>query len=204
MTLGLDRRWRRQTVLMAEPRDAIGLDIATGTGELAFEMARQGARTVIGADFCLEMLQAAGSKSARNATAGRIALIAADAMRLPFADDSFDCVVNGFMLRNVDNLRETLAELRRVLKIGGRLVCLDLTSPRGPLRRFFAFYIAGFVPLLGMLLAGNYGAYRYMFDSLSRHPDADQIAAMMRELGFAEVNYELIGLGTVAIHRALK
>jgi len=204
MTLGLDHRWRRQTVLMAEPRGAIALDIATGTGELAFEMVRQGASTVIGADFCVEMLRAAKDKAARTEMDGGVGFIAADAMRLPFADNTFDCIVNGFMLRNVDNLRETFAELCRVLRTGGRLVCLDLTPPQGPLRRFLAFYIAALVPLLGVLVAGNYGAYRYLFDSLSIHPDADQVAAMMREAGFAEVSYKLTGLGTVALHRARK
>jgi demethylmenaquinone methyltransferase / 2-methoxy-6-polyprenyl-1,4-benzoquinol methylase len=204
MTLGFDHRWRRQTVFMAEPRGTIALDIATGTGELAFEMARQGARTVIGADFCVEMLHAARYKAARTGMGSRVGFIAADAMRLPFADSTFDCIVNGFMLRNVGNLRETFAELWRVLKAGGRLVCLDLTPPQGPLRRFFALYMATFVPLLGVLLAGNYGAYRYLFDSLSVHPDANQVTAMMRETGFVEVNYKLTGLGTVALHRAHK
>jgi demethylmenaquinone methyltransferase / 2-methoxy-6-polyprenyl-1,4-benzoquinol methylase len=204
MTLGLDHRWRRQTVLMAEPHGAVALDIATGTGELAFEMARQGARTVIGADFCIEMLQAATDKAARIGMGDRVGLIAANAMQLPFPDNTFDCIVNGFMLRNVGNLHDTFAELCRVLRTGGRLVCLDLTPPQGPLRRFFAFYIAAFVPLLGVLVAGNYGAYRYLFDSLSIHPDAGQVAAIMRKAGFAEVSYKLIGLGTVALHRALK
>ncbi|MBV8053736.1 MAG: ubiquinone/menaquinone biosynthesis methyltransferase [Deltaproteobacteria bacterium] len=204
MTLGLDHRWRCQTVLMAEPHGAVALDIATGTGELAFEMMRQGARVVIGADFCVEMLHAATDKAARTKIGGHVGFIAADAMRLPFADNTFDCIVNGFMLRNVDNLRETFAELCRVLKKGGRLVCLDLTPPQGPLKRFFAFYIAAFVPLLGVLVAGNYGAYRYLFDSMSVHPDASQVAAMMREAGFAEVSYKLTGLGTVALHHALK
>jgi demethylmenaquinone methyltransferase/2-methoxy-6-polyprenyl-1,4-benzoquinol methylase len=204
MTFGLDHRWRRQAVMMAGPRGAIALDIATGTGELAFEMARQGARTVIGADFCVEMLQAASHKGVRSGTSGAVALIAADAMRLPFADSTFDCIVNGFMLRNVGNLRATFAELFRVLRTGGRLVSLDLTPPHGPLKRFLAFYIAALVPLLGVLIAGNYGAYRHLFDSLAIHPDADRLAAIMREAGFAEVSYDLAGLGTVALHRALK
>ncbi len=204
MTLGLDRRWRRQAALMAKPRGAVSLDIAAGTGELAFEMVRLGARTVIGADFCVEMLKAATDKAARTGMGGRVTLIAADAMRLPFADGTFDCIVNGFMLRNVGNLRETFVELCRVLRTGGRLICLDLTPPRGPMRHFFGLYIAAFVPLLGVLVAGNYGAYRYLFDSLSKHPDADQIAAMIHEAGFAEVSYKLTGFGTVAMHQAVK
>lgn len=204
MTLGLDRQWRRQTVSMAQPLDGVALDIATGTGELAFELVRQGTRIVVGADFCVDMLQAAKLKGARSAMASRIRLLAADAMRLPFADATFDCVVNGFMLRNVDDLQLTLVELCRVLRSGGRLVCLDLTRPQGPMRRFFRLYIAIFVPLLGVLVARNYGAYRYLFDSLSIHPNADQVAAMMRAAGFADVSYKLTGFGTVAIHRALK
>ncbi len=203
MTLGLDRRWRRQAIAMADPLGAVALDIATGTGELAFEALRQGVRIVIGADFCVEMLQAANGKAAHSAP-GSVPLVAADAMRLPFADGSFDCVVNGFMLRNVDNLPDTFAELCRVLRIGGRLVCLDLTPPRGPLKRFLGMYIARVVPLLGVLVAGNYGAYRYLFDSLSIHPDADHVAAMIREAGFAEVSYQRTGWGTVALHRAIK
>ena len=97
----------------------------------------------------------------------------------------------------------TLAELCRVLKVGGRLVCLDLTPPRGPMRRFFAAYIAAFVPLLGVVVAGNYDAYRYLFDSLSLHPNADRVTALMREAGFAEARYRLTGFGTVALHRAV-
>jgi demethylmenaquinone methyltransferase/2-methoxy-6-polyprenyl-1,4-benzoquinol methylase len=204
MTLGLDRQWRRRTVSLAEPPNTISLDIATGTGELAFELVRQGARIVVGADFCVDMLQAASLKAMRSGMDSHIRLLTADAMRLPFADGTFDCVVNGFMLRNVDDLQATFVELSRVLRNGGRLVCLDLTRPRGALRRFFRPYIATFVPLLGLLVARNYGAYRYLFDSLSIHPDADRVAAMMRDAGFGEVNYELTGFGTVAIHRAVK
>jgi demethylmenaquinone methyltransferase / 2-methoxy-6-polyprenyl-1,4-benzoquinol methylase len=204
MTLGLDQRWRRRTVTMADPRGAVALDIATGTGELALEMTRQGAHTVIGADFCFEMVRAASIKTARTGMNHGIALVAADAMRLPFADNTFDCIVNGFMLRNVGNLEATFAELCRVLKPAGRLVCLDLTPPQGPLRRLFALYIAAFVPLLGVLIAGNYGAYRYLFDSLSVHPDADQIVGLIRAAGFREATYKLAGFGTVALHKALK
>lgn len=204
MTLGLDREWRRQTVSMAGPRDMVALDVATGTGELAFELVRQNARVVVGVDFCVDMLQAAKLKAARSGMDGRVRFVAADAMQLPFADGTFDCVVNGFMLRNVDNLQLTFIELSRVLRAGGRLVCLDLTRPQGVLRRFFRLYIATFVPLLGVLVARNYGAYRYLFDSLRIHPDADRLAAMMRSAGFADVAYQLAGFGTVAIHRAIK
>ncbi|MGH7837771.1 MAG: ubiquinone/menaquinone biosynthesis methyltransferase [Candidatus Binataceae bacterium] len=204
MTLGLDRRWRRLTVTLAEPRGARLLDIATGTGDLAFEAIRQDARQVVGADFCHAMVHAAAAKAAHNGNRGKVAFMAGDAMRLPFADATFDAIVNGFMLRNVADLPATFAELHRVLRSGGRLVCLDLTPPRGAARHFFSLYIATIVPLLGALVARNYGAYRYLFQSLNAHPDADQIAAMLRAAGFAEASYQLSGFGTVAIHRGRK
>jgi len=204
MTLGLDRRWRRETVAMAEPHGAVGLDIATGTGELALEMIRQDARTVVAADFCIEMVQSAVRKIEALGLDRRVAFAAGDAMRLPFADATFDFVVNGFMLRNVADLSATFTELCRVLKPRGRLVCLDLTPPRGPTRRFFGLYIATVVPLLGTVVGGNYGAYRYLFQSLSVHVDADRLCEMMRAAGFAQATYKITGFGTVAIHLGRK
>ena len=204
MTLGLDRRWRRATVAMTEPRGAVMLDIATGTGDLAFESARQGASRIVGADFCTEMVTAAQAKAAHRASASLIDFIVGDAMRLPFPDATFDAIVNGFMLRNVGDLDATFAELCRVLKPGGRLGCLDLTPPQGAMRHFFALYIATAVPILGVVLAWNYSAYRYLFQSLQTHPDAERIAGMMRAAGFTEASYRLTGFGTVAIHLARK
>src|SRR6266851_280937 len=193
MTLGLDRRWRQQTVALVEPKDGLALDIATGTGELAFEMMRQGARAVVGA-----------RKGADAGLDSAVSFVGGDAMRLPFSDATFDCIVNGFMLRNVADLDGTLVELCRVLKPGGRLACLDLTPPRGSLHRFFGLYIAAWVPLLGILVGRNYSAYRYLYQSLSAHPDADKLAGMLRSAGFGEAGYRLVGFGTVAIHLAHK
>ena len=204
MTLGLDRRWRQQTVALVEPKDGLALDIATGTGELAFEMMRQGARAVVGADFCFEMIEVAAKKGADAGLDSAVSFVGGDATRLPFSDATFDCIVNGFMLRNVADLDGTLVELCRVLKPGGRLACLDLTPPRGPLHRFFGLYIAAWVPLLGILVGRNYSAYRYLYQSLSAHPDADKLAGMLRSAGFGEAGYRLVGFGTVAIHLAHK
>lgn len=204
MTFGLDRRWRRMTVAMAEPAAALALDIATGTGELAFELERAGARAVIGVDFCYEMVAAALKKYTAAELGKRVVFATGDAMALPFPDATFDCIVNGFMLRNVADVSATFNELYRVLKPGGRLVCLDLTRPRGPLRHFFGLYIATFVPLLGVIVGRKYGAYRYLFQSLTIHPDADTLARIMRDAGFAETGYRLTGFGTVAIHLGRK
>jgi len=216
MTMGLDRRWRRETAALTRPSGAFALDIATGTGDLALELARQGARRVVGADFCAGMLTAAVAKAAGARSAGSrglsqqrghqrsIDFVAGDTTRLPFHDDTFDCVVNGFMLRNVTDLPAAFGELARVLKPGGRLACLDLTPPRGAMHGLFGFYIARIVPLLGGAVSGHYSAYRWLGQSLRPHPDADTMAAIMRAAGLAEVGYRLTGFGTVAIHYAVK
>jgi demethylmenaquinone methyltransferase/2-methoxy-6-polyprenyl-1,4-benzoquinol methylase len=208
MSMGLDRRWRRETVALVRPAGAFALDIATGTGDLALELASQGARRVVGADFCPPMLMAAAAKTRRTAAtaSGRrpIEFAAGDATRLPFRDATFECIVNGFMLRNVTDLPAAFAELSRVLKPGGRIACLDLTPPRGPMNRLFGFYIARIVPLLGGVVSGHFFAYRWLGQSLRPHPDADTMADIMRAAGLGGVGYRLTGFGTVAIHYASK
>jgi demethylmenaquinone methyltransferase/2-methoxy-6-polyprenyl-1,4-benzoquinol methylase len=108
------------------------------------------------------------------------------------------------MLRTVTDLASAFGELGRVLKPGGRLACLDLTPPRGPMYGLFGFYIGRIVPLLGGAVSGHYFAYRWLGQSLRPHPDADTMAAIMRAAGLGEVSYRLTGFGTVAIHYAVK
>src|SRR5260370_24204541 len=151
MTMGLDRRWRRLTVELAAPRGAVALDLATGAGEMALELASQGSRFVVGADFCPEMVVAAVAKAAHH-RAGGIAFLAGDAQQLPFRNNTFDCLVNGFLLRNVSDLEGALREFARVLKPGGRLACLDLTHPPRALRPLFWPWFRLVVPMLSGLV----------------------------------------------------
>ncbi len=202
MTGGRDRGWRRLAVRMCEPADTLALDLATGTGELALEMVRRGARGVVGLDFCGPMLEAAARK-----TAGvpAVRLAAGDALALPFADASFDRVINGFLLRNVADLPAALGEMARVLRPGGRLVCLEITHP--PSRLFGALFrpfFYRFVPLLGAAVAGDFGAYSYLPNSLTHFPDAPRLAEMMRRAGFARVTYRYLSLGAVAVHVGIR
>jgi len=204
MTAGQDARWRRVAARMAQPRNATALDLATGTGDLAIELRRQGARSVIGADYCEPMLAAAAAKLAHTGIGG-ITLVAADALALPFADNSFDCLTSAFLLRNVVDLPRSLAEMQRVLRPGGRAIALELTHMRPGLRaRLFDSYFRGVVPRLGDLIARDSTAYRYLPASLDPFPDAERLASMFREAGFSQVSYQLVGLGALAVHSGLK
>src|SRR5271170_2695766 len=204
MTMGLDRRWRRIAVELARPRGAVALDLATGTGDLAIELARQGSRFVVGADFCPEMVVAAVAKVGRNIGGVPISFLAADAQQLPFPDNTFDCLVNGFLLRNVSDLDGALREFRRVLKPAGRLVCLDLTHPPPMLRPLFWPWFRVVVPAVGGLVSGDFDAYTYLPDSLITYPDADRLRNMMLAAGLTNAAYRRMGMGTVAIHTAVK
>lgn len=201
MTLGRDRAWREWTVRAAGAAPGkLALDVATGTGELALALARRGCRT-LGLDYAEAMLWAAAGKSAALAERSRPAYLAGDALALPFADDTFDCLTTGFALRNVVSVPAALAEMARVLKPGGKLACLELTPARGrvfPL--FFGFYFGEVVPLLGALLAGNREAYAYLPASLRGFPAAEQLVEVMRDAGFRQVTCRRLMFGTVALH----
>jgi len=202
MSIGMDRRWRKLTAELAQPAGALALDAATGTGDLALELGRQGARRVVGVDFCAEMVYAAAKKAAPAAKEWRLELLAADVQSLPFADCTFDCVVNGFLLRNVADLSRTFAEFHRVLKPGGRLVCLDLTPAPALLKPLLWPYFNLMVPLLGGLISGDFAAYRYLPASVRIHPDAASLAKMLHAAGLEEVVYRRLNFATIAIHSA--
>jgi len=201
MTFGMDRRWRRATIAMVQPHDAVALDVATGTGELAFELMRQGARRVVGVDFCRAMLDVAATKPALNgADRAPAGYVAGDALSLPFASESFDALVNGFLLRNLVDLPRALREFYRVLKPGGRIACLDVTHPPSVLRPLCLAYFNWIVPIIGGVISGDYAAYRYLPNSLRRHPDARRLAAMMSQAGFVDTGFRLFNFGLIAVH----
>jgi demethylmenaquinone methyltransferase / 2-methoxy-6-polyprenyl-1,4-benzoquinol methylase len=203
MTGGMDRGWRRVAVEVCQPKGAVALDIATGTGELALEMARQGARRVVGLDFCGPMLEEASRKCAPLWPA--VQLVAGDALALPFPDGSFDRTINGFLLRNLADLPRGLEEMARVLKPGGRAVCLEITHP--PSRLFgilFRPFFYRVVPVIGGAVAGDLKAYTYLPNSLTHFPTAPRLAEMMRRAGFSEVSYRYLSFGAVAVHVGVK
>lgn len=204
MSGGRDVAWRRlaaRAALAAGARRV--LDVATGTGDLALELARQGAPGVVGADFSRGMLGLAADKvRARRAP---VTLLQADAMRLPFPDGAFDACTVAFGLRNMPDYEAAVAEMARVLRPGGRLVILEMTPLRLPvLRTLFRWYFDRLVPIVGGLISGDRDAYRYLPRSVSAFPPADELAQIMHRAGLHPVEYRLLALHTVAIHVGVK
>jgi demethylmenaquinone methyltransferase / 2-methoxy-6-polyprenyl-1,4-benzoquinol methylase len=196
MTAGLDRSWRRLTVeAVVQPGDRV-LDACCGTGDLAVAAEREGGY-VTGLDFSTAMLERARRKS------GTVTWLEGDLLALPFDDASFDAATVGFGMRNVSDLGAGLAELRRVLRPGGRLAILEITRPRGVLRPFFSLWFDRIVPVLGKVLPGG-KAYTYLPASVRRFPGAEELAAVLGENGFGEVRIRLLGGTIVALHTGVR
>ena len=192
MTVGLDQRWRRLTVQsVVRPGDRV-LDACCGTGDLAVA-ARAAGGDVVGLDFSERMLERARLKD------GTVEWVRGDLLALPFEDASFDAATVGFGVRNVADLEQGLAELRRVLRPGGRVGVLEITRPRGPLRLFFRLWFDVLIPLAGKILPGG-KAYTYLPASVRRFPGPDDLAALLRAQGFADVTYRRLAGGIVALH----
>jgi demethylmenaquinone methyltransferase/2-methoxy-6-polyprenyl-1,4-benzoquinol methylase len=204
MSLGMDGRWRQWAAASAKPDGARALDIGTGTGDFALELTKLGARQIVGADFSPEMLTAARDKlTDKGISNASFAL--ADALHLPFPDGTFDCVTNAFVLRNLADLRSGLVEMARVLKPGGRLVCLDMTQPpSGIVGSLYKLYFYRLLPPIAGAISGDRDAYRYLPNSLVGFPDALALAELLTEIGLADVEVRKVGGGTVAIHTAVK
>jgi demethylmenaquinone methyltransferase/2-methoxy-6-polyprenyl-1,4-benzoquinol methylase len=193
MTAGLDVRWRKRAARAAVRTGDRVLDAACGTGDLAIADLKAGAGKVTGLDFSAKMLERARAKQTP------IEWLQGDMLALPFADETFDAATVGFGVRNVENLELGLSELRRVLRPGGRLAILEITQPRGALRPFYSLWFDRIVPLLGKVLPGG-DAYTYLPASVKRFPTAERLAEMLREAGFADVRFELMGGSIVALH----
>lgn len=203
MTGGLDASWRRHAVRAARPpRDGRALDVGTGTAKLALALARAMPEgRVVGVDVAEPMLRQAGASLWGDRNSGKIGLALADALALPFADASFDCATTAFMIRNVSDIGAAFAELRRVVRPGGRIVCLELTQPRIPLwGTLFGLYFGRAVPLIGRLVAGDAGAYSYLPESVAAFLRPDRLAGVMTEAGLRNVRWRRLGLGSVTLH----
>jgi len=207
LSANIDKRWRTKVARLLKDKlddpNSLVLDVACGTGDLSIELKRSGNARIVGTDFCRPMLAIAKEKSSADSLA--IPFLEGDGMRLSFADDTFDAVTIAFGLRNFSNWTEGLRELHRVLKPSGRLAVLEFSSPVVPgFRQVFRFYFTRILPRIGGLVSGSRGAYEYLPDSVSRFPDQKGLAAMMRQIGFSDVEYKNLTGGIAAIHTGTK
>jgi demethylmenaquinone methyltransferase/2-methoxy-6-polyprenyl-1,4-benzoquinol methylase len=201
MTAGLHHTWRRRAADLAslEPGDR-ALDVATGTGDLAFELSRRVGPTgeVVGSDFSEEMLERARAKA--KPADGTVRFESANALELPYPDDSFAAATVGFGARNFSDLARGLSEMARVVEPGGRVVVLEITTPQNPpLSWFFAAWFDRIVPSLGRL-AGDSEAYSYLPSSVKRFPEPSALAGVMAGAGLERVRWILTAGGIIALH----
>ena len=197
MTAGMHHRWRRRAADLAQlSAGGRALDVATGTGDLAIELARRVGETgtVIGSDFSQEMLARARAKDAT------LTWEWADALELPYPDDHFDAATVGFGARNFSDLGRGIAEMARVVRPGGRVVILEITTPtKPPLSTFFRVWFDHIVPALGRA-AGDPEAYSYLPSSVKRFPGPRELAATMEAAGLGSIRWLLTAGGIIAIH----
>jgi demethylmenaquinone methyltransferase/2-methoxy-6-polyprenyl-1,4-benzoquinol methylase len=200
LSFNVDRRWRRRAVERLgweQKPDGVFLDLCAGTLDLAATLARApGFRgTVVGADFVVPML-ARGRGKAR-----RLAAVGADALALPFADQSFDGAMVAFGVRNLSDLDRGLTEVARVLRRGARFVILEFATPRfAPLRAAYLFYFRRVLPALGRAVSKHRDAYTYLPESVLAFPDPEALAARMTRAGFRDVRFERLTGGICAVH----
>ena len=203
MTFGQDLRWRKYVIAQASlPKNGRLLDIATGTGDIAYEGLQQvpGLKAV-GGDFTVEMMQAGKRYPERQP----IRWVGSDTLALPFPDDTFDAVTSGFLMRNVIDVPGAFREQMRVTKPGGRVVVLESSPPKDNiLKPFILIHLNTVIPTLGKLVSGDSSAYRYLPDSTQQFKGPDELAAIMRDTGFVDINYRMFMFGTIAIHTGTK
>jgi demethylmenaquinone methyltransferase/2-methoxy-6-polyprenyl-1,4-benzoquinol methylase len=208
MSLGVHRLWKRFTIAQTGLRPGgRALDVAGGTGDLALGMARRVGRDgrVVLTDINPSMLNRGRARLLDAGVCGNVDVCLADAQHLPFPDGSFDCVTIGFGLRNVTDRELALGEMRRVLRVGGIVLVLEFSRPvvpgLGPLYDLYSFSV---LPAMGRAVAGDADSYRYLAESIRRHPDQETLKGMMTTAGFENCSYHNLSGGIVALHRGYR
>lgn len=208
LSFGMDRRWKRRVIGLARPGASTRvLDLATGTGDIAFAAAQRGA-PVVGLDITHRMIELAREKfasSVREHAEARLHFLVGDMLALPFSHSSFDVVTSGYGLRNVPDLTMAIDEIRRVLAPGGQLVSLDFNRPSNPLvRAVYLSYLTVVGSALGWMLHRDPDTYRYIPASIRQYPGAQGVARLLEERGFEGVRvYPVLG-GLMTIHHAIR
>ncbi|MFA7061426.1 MAG: bifunctional demethylmenaquinone methyltransferase/2-methoxy-6-polyprenyl-1,4-benzoquinol methylase UbiE [Pedobacter sp.] len=207
LSLGIDRRWRTKAVRLLKYQEGSRiLDVATGTGDVALEIARTTPSSVkiTGADFCQEMIELGEAKVAASPYAGRIDFLVAPCEDLPFPNNTFDSITIAFGIRNVVDRKLGLAEMWRVLQPGGRMIILEFSTPRSQLfRQIYYFYFRRLLPMIGGLFS-RYNAYKYLPDSVLEFPSHEEFSRMIAEAGFKNIHIHELTFGIATIYAGEK
>ncbi|MEO6569070.1 MAG: bifunctional demethylmenaquinone methyltransferase/2-methoxy-6-polyprenyl-1,4-benzoquinol methylase UbiE [Opitutaceae bacterium] len=206
---GVDRWWRRCLVAGVRRTGAKEvLDVATGSGDVAFSLSDHTSATrIIGVDFCAPMLEAAEQKKAVAGGESRFAKVSfrpGDGLALPFEANSFNAVTISFGLRNMADRRRCLEEMRRVLAPGGRLFILEFSQPSRWFKPLYLFYLRKILPSLAGALTGDRAAYVYLNETIEQFPDADALSREILNVGFTDVRSRKLSFGIVALHECAK
>ncbi|QEC54112.1 bifunctional demethylmenaquinone methyltransferase/2-methoxy-6-polyprenyl-1,4-benzoquinol methylase UbiE [Anseongella ginsenosidimutans] len=206
LSAGIDRSWRRKAIdELKEIHPRRILDVATGTGDLAFEALRLKPGKITGVDISEGMLAIAREKALKRGVEQIVQLRKADSEKLPFSDNSFDAVTVGFGVRNFENLENGLADMYRVLRPGGKLVVLEFSKPRAfPVKQLYSFYSFKILPFFGRLFSRDKKAYSYLPESVAAFPDGKDFALLMEKGGFRETKVRHLTLGICAIYTGKK
>lgn len=208
MSGGVHRLWKRFTIESSAVRPGHKvLDIAGGTGDLSAKFSKLVGKEgkVVLADINSSMLKVGRDKLMNNGIAGNIEFVQADAQKLPFPDNYFDCITIAFGLRNVTDKDEALRSMHRILKPGGRLLVLEFSKTENPvLEKVYDTYSFKLLPLMGKLVTNDAESYRYLAESIRMHPDQETLKGMMLEAGFNSCEYYNMTGGIVALHKAIK
>jgi len=206
-SMGIDKGWRRELVRAAHlaPSSRV-LDLASGTGDVAFALADLGRPAeVVATDFNAEMLAVAEKKAAEKPPAVPVSFSLADAQALPFDDESFDVVTVAFGVRNFPDRERNFAEVLRVLRPGGRYIILEFSRPGfAPWRGAYHIYLRHAIPAIGGALTGDRDGFVYLNDSIRQFPTQAQLAAELRRAGFTQISWKDLSGGIVALHTAVK
>lgn len=195
MSFGIHRLWKRSVASAARPGPGqLIVDLAGGTGDVAHLLAAVDRRVII-VDPSFDMM--AVGRETRHHT---LRWVAGTAEQMPLPDASVDTVTIAFGIRNVTRIEDALTEILRVLKPGGRLLCLEFSKVIGPLRRPYEFYNRWAIPAIGTMVAGDKSAYRYLVESIRRFPDQETMCGILREAGFTDVSYRNFSMGIAALH----
>lgn len=206
LSLGIDIRWRKKAIRFLKPfRPQTLLDVATGTGDFAFEALALNPDKITGVDISEGMLEVGKKKVKSAGLENKIELIYGDSENLPFADNSFDAVIVAFGVRNFENLDKGLTEIQRVIKPNGHIVVLEFSKPMAfPWKQLYSFYFRFILPVIGRIVSRDKSAYTYLPESVEAFPDGDRFLKHLQLAGFKETHCQALTFGVSSLYTATK